>query len=290
MEGAAIIGLGRMGRRIAARLLGAGLLASVYDIDPAKAEGLDARQASSAKDAVAGAEAAVTMVTDGPAMLAALEGSNGLLAGAERGLLLIDMSTIGVDDSRRVASLCEAAGVRYVRSPVLGTLPSAEAGQLTALTSGPRDAVEAAQPYLRHLCSRQHYLGPAEEGRIAKLAVNGLLACAQASLAEGLVLGEKAGLDADQLLDVFAGSSMVSPALKGAVQAMRERTFEPRLTARLLAKDLRLLAEAAEANSMRAPMAGTALPLFDGAAEMGWGDLDTSAVLLVLEALAGIRP
>lgn len=285
----AVIGLGRMGSRIALRLLQAGLEVAVYDVETAKTAALGGGAASSAREAAAGAEAAITMVTDGQALLAALGGQEGLLAGAAPGLLLIDMSTIGLNDSKHVAEACEAADVRYVRSPVLGTLPSVEAGQLTALVSGPKEAAEEAQPLLAHLCAQQHYLGAGEEGRIAKLAVNGLLACAQASLAEGLVLGEKAGLDKDQLLEVFAGSSMVSPALKGALQTMRERKFEPRLTTRLLAKDLRLLLEAAEANGARAPMAGTALPLFNGAADMGWGDLDTSAVLLVLEALSGIR-
>src|SRR5437879_3011568 len=136
MERVAVVGLGRMGRRIASRLAQAGLEVTVHDIEPGKADGVQARVAGSAKDAAARAGA---------------------------------------------------------------------------------------------------------EGRVAKLAVDGLLACSQASLAEGLVLGERAGLDRELLLEVFAGSSMVSPALRGAIQTMRERTFEPRLTTRLLAKDLRLL-------------------------------------------------
>jgi len=95
---------------------------------------------------------------------------------------------------RRLGARIVAAGYE-VRSPVLGTLPSAEAGELTALVSGSPGAVERAQPILQHLSSRQHYVGSDEQARVAKLIVNGLLARALASFCEGISVGEKAGLD-----------------------------------------------------------------------------------------------
>jgi len=279
-----------MGQRIAGRLLDGKLEVSVYDVAADKARALAGRgahPAGSPKEAAQDADAAITMVTDGPAVLAVLSGPEGLLAGASPGLLYVDMSTIGVEDSKRVAAACDAAGVRYVRAPVLGTLPAVEAGQLTALVSGPREAVDEAAHLLAHLCGQQHYMGSAEEGRVAKLIVNGLLAAGLASLAEGLVVGQKLGLDWQKLLEVVGGGAMASPAIKGSAQAIGQRNFEPRLSVDLLAKDLRLLAEAAMLAGATVPIASAALPLYQSAANMGWGHLDTSAVFLLLETLAG---
>src|SRR5262249_27003457 len=133
------IGLGRMGSRMAKRLLEADLQLTVFDADRARAQELVTQGANvgeSPRAVAAGSEAVITSVTDGVAVLALLSGEDGLLAGAPPNLLLIEMSTIGVEDSRRVATACAAAGLRYVRAPVLGTLDAAEEGSLNALISG----------------------------------------------------------------------------------------------------------------------------------------------------------
>src|SRR5438132_11881415 len=155
------IGLGRMGSRMAQRLIEAGHELTVFDAVPAKADLPGARTARNTRE-LGACDAVLMSVTDGQAVLAALQGPDGLLAGAHSGLLLIELTTIGVADSQRVAELCQAAGVDYVRSPLLGTLDSAESGHLTALISGPEKAIERARHLLSHLCAAQHELGPAE--------------------------------------------------------------------------------------------------------------------------------
>ena len=226
-------------------------------------------------------------VTDGQAVLSALQGPDGLLAGAHSSLLLIELTTIGVADSQRVAELCQAAGIDYVRSPLLGTLDSAESGHLTALISGPEKSIERARHLLSHLCAVQHELGPGEEGRVAKLVLNGMLAAGQIALGEAIALGQKAGLPLEPLLEVILGSSSASPVIKGTAARIREREFQPRLTVSLLAKDLRLLNELAASEHAPVPQASANLQLYEAAANMGWADLDTSAVMLALEHMMG---
>ena len=285
VERIGFIGLGRMGSRMAARLLGAGLSLTVYDVVDARARVLaGALVAGSPREVAERSEAVFSMVTDGPAVLS-------LLDGWPSGVLHIDTTTIGVADSRRVAERCSELGVRYVRSPVLGTLEAAEAGALVALVSGPRASVDLALPLLKHLSQRQVYLGEAEEARLVKLITNGVLGSALAACAEGVALAERAGVDRLMLLDILANGANASPALKGSIQRVRDAAFDqPRLTTALLAKDLRLLTEAAASCEAIVPVATTAQELYQSAANAGLADLDSSAVLLLLEKLAGVTP
>jgi 3-hydroxyisobutyrate dehydrogenase-like beta-hydroxyacid dehydrogenase len=293
LERIGFIGLGRMGQRMATRLLDADLQLTVYDVAAGKADDLvrhGARAAGSPREVAAASEAVFMSVTDGRAVLTALEGPDGLLAGAAPNLLLVEMSTIGVEDSRLIAQACEGAAVRYVRSPVLGTLDAAAGGTLQALLSGPRDAVDDALPLLEHLTAERRYLGPAEEGRIMKLLNNGMLGVTMAVFAEVLTVGQRAGLDADVILDVISGGSMGGRATQGAAQIVREGTFEPRLSAALMHKDLRLLGELASSTMTPLPVTSATQQLFAAMVAMGWGDLDRSGVVKVIERLAGMEP
>jgi 3-hydroxyisobutyrate dehydrogenase-like beta-hydroxyacid dehydrogenase len=274
-----------MGSRMAGRLLSAGLSLTVYDAVPGRADLLSgAFAASSPREVAERSEAVFSMVTDGPAVLS-------LLDGWPSGILHIDTTTIGVADSLRVAERCLELGVRYVRSPVLGTLEAAEAGGLVALVSGERSAFEAALPLLQHLSREQRYLGSGEGARLVKLITNGVLGSALAAFAEGVALAERAGIDRETVLDILANGANASPALKGSIQRVRDTAFDqPRLTTALLAKDLRLLTEAAATCGAIVPVATTARELYQSASNMGLADLDSSAVLLLLEKLAGVPP
>jgi 3-hydroxyisobutyrate dehydrogenase-like beta-hydroxyacid dehydrogenase len=293
IERVGFVGLGRMGQRMARRLLEADLQVTVFDIVPDRAGELTrdgARVAGSPRETAVGADAVITSVTDGPAVLAALTGPDGILAGAATDLLFVDMSTIGVEDSRQVAALCDTASVRYVRSPVLGTLDVAAAGNLTALLSGPRETVDAALPLLEHLIGRHHYMGPAEEGRVMKLLNNGMLGVIMASFAEVLTVGQKAGLQVDQILDVITASGMGGRATLGAANSVRQRDFAPFLSSALMLKDLRLLGELAASTTTSIPVTSATQQLYTAMVNQGWGELDRAAVVLLLEQMAGLTP
>jgi 3-hydroxyisobutyrate dehydrogenase-like beta-hydroxyacid dehydrogenase len=270
---------------MAGRLVAAGYALTAYDAAPGRAESVSgATVVGSPREVAERSEAVFTMVTDGTAVLSLLESWRS-------GLLHIDTSTIGLADSARVGERCRDLGVRYVRSPVLGTLEAAEAGSLVALVSGERSGVDDALPLLKHLSREQRYLGTGEEARLVKLITNGVLGSALAAFAEGVALAERAGVDRATMLDILANGANASPALKGSIEKVRDQTFDqPRLTTALLAKDLRLLAEAAATCGGIVPVATTAHELYQAATNMGLSDLDSSAVLLLLEKLAGATP
>lgn len=291
-----LVGVGRMGERIGGRLLAAGRGLVVHDRDPAAARRLTGRGAAPADtpaEVAARCGTVLTAVTDGPAVLAVLTGPDGLLRAPPPGLLLVETTTIGVAESERVAARCAAAGVRYVRCPVLGSLAAAAEGRLVALMSGPPDAVEAAAAVVGPVAAVRHVLGTGEEARVAKLAANGVLAGSLLALLEGVVLAERCGLPRDRLLGALDDSSVVSPFLRGAAARLRAARHEPNLTMDLLVKDLLLAEAAADRVAATLPVAGASRRVFQAAAGSGLGGRDPIAVVDVLAAAGrpgGVEP
>ena len=214
----------------------------------------------------------------------------GVLAGAHPGSLYVDMSTVSPAASARVAAACDAAGVGYLRAPVTGSVALAQAGTIGILASGPRDRYEQALETFRLLGQQCFYLGPGEEARVMKLALNMVIGVTMASLAEALVLGDKAGLDWDQMLDVFCNSAITSPFVKYKAGPLARRDFTPAMTTRLLSKDFDLALGAARELEVAAPIAGLIQQLLQATTGHGWGERDFSALLLLAERAAGLEP
>ncbi|KQV03333.1 MULTISPECIES: NAD(P)-dependent oxidoreductase [unclassified Kitasatospora] len=239
-----VCGLGRMGTAFAAALVTAG-----HEVT-----GWNRTGHGPVQDAVAGAEAVVIAVLDGPAARSVLAG---VLAGAALGTLVINASTVGPDESRQLAAEAVAAGLRYVEAPVLGSVPAVRAGSLTVLTGGAATDVAAAEPVLlawSHAGERR-WTGPVGTASALKLVANLTLGIAAAGLRDTLALGESLGLPRGQILDLLAEGQFGR-----LVTAKRERLAEESygdadFTLAALAKDLRL-----------ALAAGPALPVAEAAA------------------------
>ena len=135
------------------------------------------------------------MLADDDALAAVALAPDGVLAGARPGTVLIDMSTVSVDVSRRVAARAAEAGVVYLRAPVSGNPVVVRGGTLTIVVSGPTDAFARVEPVLRTIGPTLHHVGEAEEARVAKLALQVLIGGTAELLGEALVLGEASGLD-----------------------------------------------------------------------------------------------
>jgi 3-hydroxyisobutyrate dehydrogenase-like beta-hydroxyacid dehydrogenase len=207
-------GLGRMGSIIAANLLEKGYQLSVYNRSPGKCEPLvaaGARLATTPADLAHEAEVLVVMVSDGLALRSLLERSDGLLAGATQGTLLIVMSTIGVTEARECAALCAERGVAMVDAPVSGSTITAEAGQLTVLMGGDDPAVERATPIVAATSKAQFNLGPSGSGAAMKIALNVMIPTTALAISEALLLAERSGIDRDTAYDVIANSAVASP-------------------------------------------------------------------------------
>jgi 3-hydroxyisobutyrate dehydrogenase-like beta-hydroxyacid dehydrogenase len=286
------IGLGHMGRPMAERLLQAGHRLTVFNRSPHKARDLGARGArlASSPAQVAGeVEVIVSMLADGPALIEVATGEQGVLAGARPGLLLVDMSTVSPTESERVATACQPAEVSYLRAPVSGSTSLAAAGKLTILVSGPKSAYEEAADIFASLGQQSYYLGSGEEARVMKLALNMMVGTTMAALAESLTVGEKAGLDWRQMIEVFCNSAVGSPLVNYKAPQLERRDFSPAFSTQLMRKDFDLALQAGRQLGAATPVTALVRELWQATAGCGWGERDFSAVLLLMERASGIR-
>jgi 3-hydroxyisobutyrate dehydrogenase len=287
----AFLGLGRMGAPMAGRLSHAGHELVVWSRTRAHAEALADRAevASSPAEAGAKVDLAITMVTDGGALEAVVLGPDGLADGLGPGSLLIDMSTVGPSQARKVAKALEPRGVAFVDAPVAGSVGPAAEGTLAIMVGGDRDAVERARPLLAVLGDPQRtwHVGPVGAGQAAKLMVNLVLGGVMAVVAEGYTLGRVLGLDPDDTLDVLEGASVAAQTVRSKRDKLRSGDFgEAGFRLGLMHKDLRLALDAAKAARASLPGTERVAELFAGAKGQGRADHDYSAVAGYLASMA----
>jgi 3-hydroxyisobutyrate dehydrogenase len=287
----AFLGLGRMGAPMAGRLSHAGHELVVWSRTRAHAEALADRAEVAGSPAEAGAKAdlAITMLTDGGALEAVVLGPDGLADGLASGSLLIDMSTVGPSQARKVAQALERRGVAYVDAPVAGSVGPAAEGTLAIMVGGDRDAVERARPLLAVLGDSQRtwHVGPVGAGQAAKLMVNLVLGGVMAVVAEGYTLGRVLGLDPDDTLDVLEGASVAAQTVRSKRDKLRSGDFgEAGFRLGLMHKDLRLALDAAKAARASLPGTERVAELFAGAKGQGRADHDYSAVAGYLASMA----
>jgi 3-hydroxyisobutyrate dehydrogenase len=287
----AFLGLGRMGAPMAGRLSHAGHELVVWSRTRAHAEALADRAevASSPAEAGAKVDLAITMVTDGGALEAVVLGPEGLADGLGPGSLLIDMSTVGPSQARKVAKALEPRGVAFVDAPVAGSVGPAAEGTLAIMVGGDRDAVERARPLLAVLGDPQRtwHVGPVGAGQAAKLMVNLVLGGVMAVVAEGYTLGRVLGLDPDDTLDVLEGASVAAQTVRSKRDKLRSGDFgEAGFRLGLMHKDLRLALDAAKAARASLPGTERVAELFAGAKGQGRADHDYSAVAGYLASMA----
>ncbi|HEY7244536.1 MAG TPA: NAD(P)-dependent oxidoreductase [Xanthobacteraceae bacterium] len=222
----ACIGLGRMGGPMSRNLAKAGHDLIVFDVrsdavQSAVAQG--AAAAGSARDAAAGADAVLVSVPGPQEDDAALLGRDGVLAGARKGLLVIDATTITVDQSRRLARQCREQGVDYLEAPVSGAPHGAVAGTLTVMAGGEQAVFDRALPILRCIGSNIRLIGPSGCGTAIKLINQAIYVSYMSVFAEGLALGEALGIPLDTLLDVLGSSAAGHPMIATKYDEIRGR-------------------------------------------------------------------
>jgi 3-hydroxyisobutyrate dehydrogenase len=287
----AFLGLGRMGAPMAGRLSHAGHDLVVWSRTRAHAEALADRAevAASAAEAGAKADVAITMLADGAALEAVVLGPDGLADGLGSGSLLIDMSTVGPSEARKVAKALEPGGVAFVDAPVAGSVGPAAEGTLAIMVGGDREAVERALPLLAVLGDpeRTWHVGPVGAGQAAKLMVNLVLGGVMAVVAEGYTLGRVLGLAPDDALEVLEGASVARQTVRSKREKLRSGDFaDSGFRLGLMHKDLRLALDAARAARTSLPGTERVAELFAGAKGQGRADHDYSAVAGYLASMA----
>ncbi len=291
MSRVGFVGIGIMGSRMAARLMDAGHDLTVYNRTAAKCAPLadkGAVVAASPAEAAAGADVVFTNMADGAALKAVVLGEGGVMEADPAPALLIDMGTVAPGESAEIAAAAAAKGIGYLRSPVSGSTVLAEAGKLTILASGDKAVYDAADPYLAVIGETRYHVGSGEDARYLKLVLNMMVSTQVQILAEGLVLGEKAGLDWKGMLEVISNSVVGSPLVKYKAGPLGDRNFAPAFLLGLMIKDLDLALTAAAENGVELPTTKAVREFYIQAAEAGHAEQDFTAVTLELERMAGI--
>jgi 3-hydroxyisobutyrate dehydrogenase-like beta-hydroxyacid dehydrogenase len=286
-----VLGLGHMGAPIADRLLDAGHQLAVWNRTPAKCAPYAERGAVQLEhpvDAWAHGAVAITMLADTAAVDGVFTAPDGLLSGDGPGRTAVEMSTISVSGSARLAQRAAAVGVAYLRAPVTGNPAVVAAGDAGIIISGPRGAYENADPFLRDIGPNHFYLGDDDEARVVKLALNLMLGGTAQLMSEALVLAEGHGVDRASMLGVMSGSVMGSPFVKYKAQALIDDDYESTFTTKLLYKDLALALESGNAAGVPLPATALVQQLTQATIASGMGGLDCMALLPWLRRQSGL--
>jgi 3-hydroxyisobutyrate dehydrogenase-like beta-hydroxyacid dehydrogenase len=286
-----LIGIGKMGEPIGRRLLAAEHDLTVHNRTPERAARLvdeGARPVSAPADVWEHADVAITMITDDAALRAVTLGDGGALATAPSGRVLVDMSTVSVAASREVADAAGPAGVTYLRAPVTGNPSVVEAGNLGIIVSGDEETVRRLEPLFGDIGANLFYVGPGEEARVMKLALQVFIAGTAQLLAEALVLGEANGLDRARMLEVLGASAVGSPFVKYKTAALVADDYSSTFTSRAMFKDLSLILECANAAAVPVPVSALVQQLVLGCISTGMGDDDFMALVPRLRREAGL--
>jgi 3-hydroxyisobutyrate dehydrogenase len=269
-----VCGLGRMGAAMAERLVSQGRPVVVWNRDAGKAAPLvamGARQAATPAEVAASCGTVITMLYDGAAVGAVYSGPDGLLSGAPRGRLFIEMSTIGPDAVIALGQDVAAAGAALVECPVGGTVGPAREGRLLGLAGGATADVTRARPVLEQLCRRIEHAGPLGAGARLKLAVNLPLFVYWQALREAMGLVADLDIPPERLADLMADTSGACMAVRHRVAelgALLAGTGEPGLSfeAKGAAKDLDHMVAAAAAQGQAVPVTAATRDAFATAA------------------------
>ena len=291
------IGIGVMGRPMTLNLLKAGHTVTIYARHPEQPgvqEVLNAgaKQAPSPRAVAMASDMVITMLPNSPQVEEVVAGPHGLLEGARKGLVIIDMSTIAPAVSRKLAQEASTRGVHMLDAPVSGGSQGAINGTLSIMVGGEREIVEQARPALEAMGKKENifHVGPNGSGEVVKLVNNILVGAIAAATAEALVLGVKAGADLDIMTKVIGVSTGASWQLSNQFPLRAfNGSFQPGFMTDLLHKDLGLALELAAEDSTPTPITALTRQLYEMARAAGSGREDYTSVMKVLERMAGVE-
>jgi 3-hydroxyisobutyrate dehydrogenase len=282
------IGVGAMGRPMAANLIKKGFTVTAYD---ASAEALaaivklGAAKAGSSADAACVSDVVITILPSSANVVAAYLGEGGVLEGAAAGRLCVDMSTIDPATSRLVAATASTRGIRFLDAPVSGGVSRAEDGTLAIMVGGDGTDVDEARPVLAAMGANIIHIGPVGSGEVAKLCNNLIAGVAAVAVSEAFRIAEGFGVDPKVLTDVISKSSghtfvmeHMHPVPGLVAKAPASRDYAPGFTTDLMAKDLGLAVNAARELRVPVVVAPAAQQVLRLASSHGYGRKDFSSV------------
>lgn len=292
MQTITYIGMGVMGRGMAANLLKAGYPVTVWNRTAERCQPLvdqGATQAATVAEAVADADAILYCLSDDAAVEDLVFGDGGLLEAVHAGQTVIDMTTVLRDTSLKEAAAFTEKGVRFLDAPVFGSKNEAANGGLWIVVGGDRALYDEMKPILEPLSETTHYMGPNGQGSAMKLVGNLVVASQLEALGEAMILATKAGLDPEDVLGVLHVTDFKSPIFDGVGAALIDRDFSPYFALKLMLKDANLISQFAQDLNSPIPALAVIRENIKAGVNKGWGEENASAFIKNLEEEAGVR-
>jgi 2-hydroxy-3-oxopropionate reductase len=284
------IGLGLMGKPMAGHILKAGYPLTVHNrsqpaVDELVAQG--AQAATAPREVAENSDVVITMLPDSPDVEAVINAPNGILAGARPGLIHVDMSTISATATRRIAAQEAEHEVIHIDAPVSGGDIGAKNATLTIMIGGDEYAVLAVEPIFKVLGKRITHIGPIGCGQVAKACNQIMVAAQMVALGELLIMAQKAGADPEKVVEAIKGGAAQCWTLDNKPQRLFAGNRTPGFKASMQYKDLNIVMEMARTYNVPLPGTAANTQVFNAMLANGYGDQDNSAVISVIEQLAG---
>ena len=286
------IGIGIMGYHMSRNLVEAGYSIVAYDINESAVNRLvelGAQKGQSGQQVAALSDLVITMLPDSPDVEKAALGPGGIIESAHPGLIFIDMSTIAPDISVKVAEKLAEKGVRCLDAPVSGGEVGAQKATLSIMVGGPQDLFDEVAPVFAVLGKTVTLCGPLGAGQTVKACNQIQVALNFVGMAEALVLGAKAGVDPEIIIKVLSGGYAQTRVMDVRGPKVIEGNFTPGFKSKFHYKDLNIIMDTARRLHVPLPATAVAHELFSALLAAGGGDLDHSAIIKVIEALAGVE-
>lgn len=277
----AVLGLGAMGHAFAANLIKKGFTTRVWNRTASRGDDLvkaGAIRGLTPREAVAGADVVITILSDGKTSLEVYQGDNGLLAGLRQGGIIAQMGTLGVEATERLISLLkeQRPDVVFFDAPVSGTKGPAEQAQIVVLASGDRAAAPAIEPVFAAISKATKWLGEAGRASKMKLVVNAWLIAMMEGIVESTQLAEELGFTSDELWNVLEGGPLAAPYIKGKMEMFKNGDYTPQMQLVWALKDINLAIEAC--GNLELPVMKLISQTWQGAVDGGYGEQDLAVV------------
>ena len=287
-----IVGVGVMGGGIAANLLKGGANLVVYDVNPARVQhfaSLGAYAASSPADVARQASTLISMVETTAQSEDVIMGADGFQSAAQPGDVILSMATIDPLAVKRWHAELKPRGIDLIDAPVSGGQERAESGDLSIICGGDAAVVDRVRPLLQSCARQVFHMGPVGQGLAMKLVNNMLIQVNTVAVAEAMVLGAKAGLDTQAMIDVIRQSTGHSVAFEMRAPRYLSGNFEPGGTVDITWKDQTLQTDFANTLGMPLFLANVTRQVFQWARGLGHNKKDSSITVTLYEKAAGVR-
>jgi 3-hydroxyisobutyrate dehydrogenase-like beta-hydroxyacid dehydrogenase len=286
------VGLGKMGGRVAKRLVDAGHSVTGYNRTKSKAQWLleaGMQWGESPRQVAEKSDVTFSMVTNTAALHEVLNGGDGILAGLAPGKVYIDMSTISASVSRETAAQVAARGARMLDAPVSGNVIHVQEGTVSLIVGGERATFEQVLPILSDITPKVTYVGGNGQAILMKIAINLSLSTQFLAFCEGILLAEKNGIARETAVEAWRNSALASPATWHRAPFILEKPEEVWFDVNMMQKDLLLALELGRASDVPLPSVALSNELLTAARAMGMEKEDFAVMFDVLARMAGMK-